>query len=101
MILIRSLAPPILLSTDKILFNQIDKQAKKENKTVCWSIPRKTALPAYEKAGYIKCSDWFDEGMEFGPNWGCFEYSRWNCSNIYIRNSPFYKLKSRGMIFPL
>jgi len=52
----------------QLLFGQIDKQAKQENKSVCWSIPRKTALPAYEKAGYVKCSDWFNEGMEFGPN---------------------------------
>ena len=52
----------------QLLFDQIDKQATHENKTVCWSIPRKTALPAYEKAGYVKCSEFFDEGMEFGPN---------------------------------
>ena len=56
------------LGVAQLLFDHIDKQAKEENKMVCWSIPRKEALPAYEKAGYIKCSDWFDEGMEFGPN---------------------------------
>jgi GNAT superfamily N-acetyltransferase len=52
----------------QLLFDQIDIQASKESKEFCWSIPRKKALPAYEKAGYVKCSDWFDKGMDFGPN---------------------------------
>ena len=33
-----------------------------------WSIPRKSALPAYAKFGFETVGDYFDEGMEFGPN---------------------------------
>ena len=33
-----------------------------------WSAPRRDALPVYESVGFVRTSDWFDEGMEFGPN---------------------------------
>ncbi len=33
-----------------------------------WSIPRKAALKSYEAVGFSRCSNWTDEGMEFGPN---------------------------------
>ena len=32
-----------------------------------WTVPRKSALPAYEKVGFNKCSEWFDDG-QYGPN---------------------------------
>jgi hypothetical protein len=31
-------------------------------------MPRKTALLAYNKVGFKMIGDWFDEGVEFGPN---------------------------------
>jgi len=50
------------------LFTAIKETAIKENCDKIWSIPRKTALPVYEKFGFNRTSDFFDEGMEFGPN---------------------------------
>ena len=52
----------------QILFDMTEKQAKKENCDAVWSMPRKSALPAYEKFGFVKQGDFFDEGVEFGPN---------------------------------
>lgn len=52
----------------KLLFNALFEQAKKEKVSLVWSCPRKTALAAYEANSFQKTSDWFDEGMEFGPN---------------------------------
>lgn len=55
-----------------VLFCELHGQAMKEECTAIWSIPRKKALPAYEKYGFEQTSDFFDEGMEFGPN--CYVY---------------------------
>ena len=33
-----------------------------------WSVPRKEAINAYLKFGFQITSDWFNSGMEFGPN---------------------------------
>jgi|TARA_B100001094_G_C18059879_1_gene734505 GNAT superfamily N-acetyltransferase len=33
-----------------------------------WSIPRKSALSTYKKSGFTTVGDFFDEGMEYGPN---------------------------------
>lgn len=52
----------------KLLFNALFEQAKKEKVSLVWSCPRKAALAAYEASSFQKISDWFDEGMEFGPN---------------------------------
>lgn len=52
----------------KMLFSAIDDNAINEGCNMVWSIPRKTALPAYLSAGYRRVSDYFNEGMEFGPN---------------------------------
>lgn len=38
------------------------------NHKFIWSIPRKNAFYSYEKCGFIRITDWFNEGMEFGPN---------------------------------
>lgn len=38
-----------------------------------WTVPRKTALPAYESVGFIKISEWFDQG-QYGPN--CIAYKK-------------------------
>ena len=51
-----------------ILFCEIEGQAMKEECVWLWSIPRQVALPAYKKYGFEQTSDFFDEGMEFGPN---------------------------------
>jgi GNAT superfamily N-acetyltransferase len=51
-----------------LLFNMVDQVSKKEKCTEIWSLPRKSALPAYEKYGYVKTSDFITEGVEFGPN---------------------------------
>ena len=52
----------------KLLFGAVEDVAKKEKCSAIWSLPRKAALPAYEKFGYVKQGDFFDEGVEFGPN---------------------------------
>ena len=39
----------------------------KHDATWLWTVPRKSALPAYEKVGFVKKSDWFDDG-QYGPN---------------------------------
>ena len=50
------------------LFSVIKNNAIKENCDNIWSIPRKEALPAYEKFGFKRTSNFFDKDMEFGPN---------------------------------
>ena len=52
----------------QLLFNATEKQAIKEGCNMIWSIPRKSALPAYTKFGFETIGNYFDEGMEFGPN---------------------------------
>ena len=52
----------------QLLFNATEKQAIKEGCNMIWSIPRKSALPAYTKFGFETVGNYFDEGMEFGPN---------------------------------
>jgi GNAT superfamily N-acetyltransferase len=55
-----------------ILFCELYGQAMKESCKAIWSIPRKTALPAYKKYGFIQTSDFFNDAVEFGPN--CYVY---------------------------
>jgi len=45
-------------------------QARDWQASHLWTMPRKTAWPAYQSIGFTQTSDWFDEGVEFGPN--CF-----------------------------
>jgi GNAT superfamily N-acetyltransferase len=51
------------------LLEAVERQVRAEKRITLWSMPRKLALPAYEKFGFSVVSDFFDE-MEFGPN--CF-----------------------------
>ena len=51
-----------------LLFDAVDDIARKENCTEIWSLPRKSALSAYERYGYVRTSDFISEGVEFGPN---------------------------------
>jgi GNAT superfamily N-acetyltransferase len=46
-------------------------EAKKEGAKMIWSIPRLTALPAYDRVGFKTVGDRVDEGVEFGPNIYC------------------------------
>lgn len=52
----------------RMLFKGLFEQAEKEDCNYVWSIPRKSALRAYQDAGFSQSSGFFDEGMEFGPN---------------------------------
>lgn len=50
------------------LFTMTAHQAILEKCNMIWSIPRQSALLAYTKFGFNTVGDYFDEGMEFGPN---------------------------------
>ena len=52
----------------QILLGSVVEQDKREECSWIWSLPRKTALPVYNKSGFIKVGDWIEEGVEFGPN---------------------------------
>jgi len=52
----------------QILLWQAILQGKKEECHWIWSMPRKSALPAYQKIGFKKRGKWLYEGVEFGPN---------------------------------
>ncbi len=53
----------------QFLLLAVEDQAFLEGYKSIWSMPRLTALRAYEKFGFSMVSDFFDD-MEFGPN--CF-----------------------------
>lgn len=65
----KKLAQQILLATVT--------QATKEGARMIWSIPRLTALPAYERVGFKTVGKRVDEGVEFGPNIYC-------CLNLQV-----------------
>ena len=50
------------------LLKAVEDQAKDEDKTTLWSMPRASAYRTYEKFGFKKMSEFFDD-MEFGPNY--------------------------------
>ena len=52
----------------QILLKATIQQGIQEGCVWIWSLPRKTALPAYNKSGFMKVGDWIEEGVEFGPN---------------------------------
>jgi len=64
------------LGVSGVLFCELHGQAMKEGCKALWSVPRKEALPAYKSVGFIQTSEFFDEGMEFGPN--CYVYKELN-----------------------
>ena len=41
------------------LLKETQKQAQIENCTIIWSLPRKSALPVYRKAGFLQFGDFF------------------------------------------
>ena len=52
----------------QILLRKAMDQGKREDCHWIWSMPRKTALPAYQKMGFKKRGKWLEEKVEFGPN---------------------------------
>jgi len=52
----------------QMLFLMTESQALREDCNLIWSIPRKSALKSYTSFGFETVGDFFDEGMEFGPN---------------------------------
>ena len=52
----------------KLLLNAAITQAKKEDCSIIWSLPRISSLQAYLSVGYRVCSEEINEGVEFGPN---------------------------------
>lgn len=61
----KKLAKKLLLATIDI--------AKQEGAELIWSIPRLSAVPAYEKAGFETIGEAIDQGVEFGPNIYCYQ----------------------------
>ena len=52
-----------------ILLERTVDQARREKCKYIWTMPRKNAVPAYEKVGIKQIGNkWFDEQVEFGPN---------------------------------
>ena len=51
-----------------ILLRQAILQGKKEQCHWIWSLPRKTALSAYQRVAFKKRGKWLDKEVEFGPN---------------------------------
>lgn len=58
----------------QLLLYAAQEQAILEGCELMWSMPRYTALVAYQKFGFTKESNFFDEKVEFGPN--CFAVKR-------------------------
>lgn len=52
----------------KLLLRAPLQSAKNKKAAVLWTFPRLSAWPVYEKFGFIRRSEWTEEGMEFGPN---------------------------------
>ena len=53
----------------KLLLNKAIRYANKEwNAKMIWSKWRESALAAYLSVGYEQTTDFFNEGVEFGPN---------------------------------
>jgi GNAT superfamily N-acetyltransferase len=50
------------------LLSAVIEQGKTEGCNFVWSLPRQSAWHAYERFGFVRTSDWLQEGMEFGPN---------------------------------
>lgn len=50
------------------LMQATERMARFYRADTLWSIPRQSAMGFYEACGYVRSSDWFADGMEFGPN---------------------------------
>jgi GNAT superfamily N-acetyltransferase len=56
------------VGVSKMLLKLTINSAKQGGCRIIWTMPRKSALPAYESVGFHKIGGWIDEGVEFGPN---------------------------------
>ncbi len=56
------------LGVSQILFNKISETANNLGAQAIWTLPRKSAWPAYKKFGFYRITDWLEKDMEFGPN---------------------------------
>lgn len=53
----------------KSLYTRTIRHARNRRFSHIWALPRGGAsLALHERLGFIKCSDFFDQDMEFGPN---------------------------------
>jgi GNAT superfamily N-acetyltransferase len=52
----------------QILLGSIREYARENGHTRLWSLPRQSSWLAYKRFGFCQNSDWFNEGVEFGPN---------------------------------
>jgi GNAT superfamily N-acetyltransferase len=52
----------------KAILSKTIEKATQDGATYLWTMPRQSALPAYVSVGFEQTTDWFDEGVEFGPN---------------------------------
>ena len=53
----------------RILLENTIKQAKEEGCDLIWSLPRASAMIAYEGVGFRRIPRWEDGDMEYGPNY--------------------------------
>jgi GNAT superfamily N-acetyltransferase len=56
------------LGLSQALFTRISETAEQSGASFLWSLPRKSAWKSYKTFGFYQVSDWFEDGMEFGPN---------------------------------
>lgn len=52
----------------QLLFRAVVEQASSLGLEEIWTLPRKSSWKVYKKFGFYQVSDWFQDGMEFGPN---------------------------------
>jgi GNAT superfamily N-acetyltransferase len=52
----------------QVLLQLVYQYAIENECTRVWSLPRQSALPAYECFGFQKVSPWTNRGMAYGPN---------------------------------
>lgn len=57
-----------LRGVGRMLVAAVDMAGQDAGCGLVWGAPRQVSLPFYLKCGFIQTSDFFDEGMEFGPN---------------------------------
>jgi len=49
------------------ILNHTTKFVGKKKASWLWTVPRQSALSAYEQVGFVKIGDWFEYG-QYGPN---------------------------------
>jgi len=57
------------LKLSRYLFDFVEKKAIECNCDNIWSLPRSTAINAYQSFGFKITSDLINENVEFGPNY--------------------------------